>query len=689
MMKNMIYQRQGQLARWMVAAVCICIMAMAAISDVSAASRPRNRGLLLEVVSGVNGEKALTILQGPHVMIPEGTSPHPLLPPGPFTARISGIVRIPIRAEYHFSLASATPTQYILEGREILKTSEPGQTVKSPMEQLNKGYMEFSLSFEGDSLQGDSYVRLLWGDEETPLAPFPYRIVGFNISAEDKELLESHDQIVRGRQLFFENRCFRCHDASDGVNHTSAEWNLDAPTFNGIGSRRSPGWFAAWLNDPEAIRPNARMPRLFHGDASEAHVNDVAAYLSSLTDEYSQPKVLSGSEESGKKLFESLHCASCHIAPGQPFTYDPEKPMIDLNHVAQKFPAGALQQFLRNPAEHYASTRMPDFRLTPDESADLAAWLRSAANRDAFPDIKVSPESIGKGRLLVSKAGCLACHSGPGDKSESPAAASLTALSDSNPGNGCLSTDHADSDLAVRYRLNDADREALTAFLKHGTKSAGYHAPYEAVDRQIETLQCARCHGEHEGFPSLELMGGKLKPEWAGKFIAGHVDAPVRPWLESRMPNFKYYAGDLARGMAADYGFPVSGSVDVEIDAELAETGRKLVSATDGFACITCHAVNDTPATAVFEAPGTNLGLAGERLQNEFFTRWLLHPLKVDRSSKMPVYFDRGTSALTRYFEGNAHKQVESVWHYLLQGSSMAPPVFENKNPVPEEETFD
>ena len=146
------------------------------------------------------------------------------------------------------------------------------------------------------------------------------------------------------------------------------------------------------------------------------------------------------------------------------------------------------------------------------------------------------------------------------------------------------------------------------------------------------------------------------------------------------MPGFEFYADDLASGMAVFNGFSPDGANKPIIEPDKAEIGKNLVSAAGGFACITCHSVGDTKATAVFEAPGINLAYSGERLQEEYFTRWLLHPLKVDRSSKMPVYFDKGKSPLEKYFNGDANKQVDAIWHYVLMGNDMPAPVAESKS---------
>ena len=111
------------------------------------------------------------------------------------------------------------------------------------------------------------------------------------------------------------------------------------------------------------------------------------------------PKVASstdaGQVESGRSLFEKLHCAACHNPPG-PAEADPQK--ISLASVREKFAAGgSLMVFMQKPNAHYAWIRMPDFKLNNDEAAQLAAYLLSAAAKpnevttpsDALP----SPQS--------------------------------------------------------------------------------------------------------------------------------------------------------------------------------------------------------------------------------------------------------------------------------------------------------
>ena len=93
------------------------------------------------------------------------------------------------------------------------------------------------------------------------------------------------------------------------------------------------------------------------------------------------------------------------------------------------------------------------------------------------------------------------------------------------------------------------------------------------------------------------------------------------------------------------------------------------------FACIQCHAVATLPPFAPFEAPAVNFALVRERLRKDYYHRWVHNPLKLDPNTKMPA-FERedGTTPVTAVYDGNARKQFEAIWHYLLAGREIKPP---------------
>ncbi|MDX1950608.1 MAG: hypothetical protein SFY81_00400, partial [Verrucomicrobiota bacterium] len=146
--------------------------------------------------------------------------------------------------------------------------------------------------------------------------------------------------------------------------------------------------------------------------------------------------------------------------------------------------------------------------------------------------------------------------------------------------------------------------------------------------------------------------------------------------IEAQMPAFPKYAAPMAKGLAKLHGYPASTPEEGAIDREAAKIGQKLVSADGGFSCVACHAVGDFGATQVFESAGINLAYSGERLLKPFYHRWLLNPIAIDPTSKMPVYFDeQGKSPLTDIYEGDGEKTREAIWQYLRMGKEMPAPV--------------
>jgi len=174
----------------------------------------------------------------------------------------------------------------------------------------------------------------------------------------------------------------------------------------------------------------------------------------------------------------------------------------------------------------------------------------------------------------------------------------------------------------------------------------------------------------------LEILGEKVRPEWSERFIAGQIPYKPRPWLDSRMPAFPTRAREIAQGLTALHGYPPVTPAEPSIDKEMAEVGRKLVSSAGGFSCTSCHALGESPATQVIEAAGINLAYTGERISKPFFHRWVMNPLAMDPTTKMPVYFDNeGHSQLTDIYDGDGQKQIEAMWQYIRMGSKMPAPL--------------
>jgi hypothetical protein len=140
------------------------------------------------------------------------------------------------------------------------------------------------------------------------------------------------------------------------------------------------------------------------------------------------------------------------------------------------------------------------------------------------------------------------------------------------------------------------------------------------------------------------------------------------------MPAFAARASRIARGLAREHGFAPHARPAPPPDPDLARAGRALVAARGGLDCGACHAIGPAPATKVFEGQGPNLKLVRERLRPRFFPRWMHAPARIEPGTKMPQFFADGESQLTEYFDGDAARQIEALWHYLLQGRGLQPP---------------
>jgi mono/diheme cytochrome c family protein len=599
-----------------------------------------------------------------------GQTASPFLPAGAFRAVWEGTLAPELAGEYQFQADVRGTLKLEVNGAEVLSAGQASQATSSTVK-LRNGDNRFRVTLSS-AAAAESYVRLGWREASKKVFD-PIPSDAFRHEPGKARTLAAHVQ--QGRDLFLELRCARCHLPPD-ARTAAPELGMDAPSFEAIGDRRRPQWMARWIENPSTSGKTARgaatMPKLLHGSQAQDEASAIAAYLSTLRGP-TPPAVPPSADRTklkarGAELFEKLHCVGCH-APLMVMLADDGR--INIGDAGRRFQPGALVAYLRAPEKHYAWSRMPNFRLTEDEAQALAVLLNSD-DRSVAPPV-ASQEIITRGRSLVSTKGCLSCHAAPAGLASSPSLfVDLQARPHAKGDAGCLADHGAPAD----YRLTAAEREALRAFIRapEGLPSLRRHVPAEFVARQTRQLRCGACHGQLEGFPVVEVVGQRLRPEWTEAFIAGRVPYRPRPethadgqvWLPARMPVFASRAPFLAGGLAAMHGLPPHTPVEPAVDAKLAKIGEALLSAHGGFSCVTCHAVGGSAATQVFETEGINLAYASERLLPEFARRWLLNPLKVDPHTKMPVYFDEdGKSPLASVLGGDASQQIEALWQYL------------------------
>jgi mono/diheme cytochrome c family protein len=681
------------------------------------------QGLTLTLSQGGKTDVRATRLIS--LYVPELTSPTPFLAPWPFTATWTGFLNQRLRNEVVFSVLGRGKVVVKIAGKTVLDADGDDFAGKpSAQVKLEKGNNPIEVTYTSPQ-KGDAWVRLLWASREWPAEPIQPAALSHDISA--KPLREAI-RLREGRELLANLRCVKCHEYPipklDANTWNMPELDTDAPNLQEVGARLKEQWMAAWIADPRAMRPDASMPRMIRAPQEAA---DLAAYLANLgkpapTD---QKEADDEAVTQGSQLFAALGCIGCHTKPDAD-EIDRERKRVPLKWVNAKFQPGALKQWLLDPQMHYQWARMPNFHLTDFEAERLVAYLTKNAKGELPPAEK---GDANRGQQLFVSLGCSNCHITPTLKTKSL----NDLLTQSDWSKGCLATDDAADGKAPDFGLSPDQRAALQAIAAAGLSSLHNDVAAEFAARSIRHLQCTACHARDEvedrwtqladevsdlmppdvniegdqnaeqakqdgprlfvpanlgklvggdvivisgdqSRPALTWTGEKLRPEWAAEFIEGKIPYKPRYWLRSRMPSFPRHTTFLATGLAMEHGMPPRTAEPPAPKEDLAQIGQKLVSRDGGFACVTCHAVNDNKAISPFEAPAPNLLHAKSRMTNDFYMRWMRKPMRFHPGTKMPEYSEGGKSTLKEILDGDADRQFDAIWHYILQGETMTPP---------------
>ena len=602
-----------------------------------------------------------------------------MLAPGPFGASFEGFINLKIRGDYTFTAHGAGACEVLVNGQSVLSSSGDDLSKQTSAKiRLKKGANPIVVRYAAPA-KGPAALRLYWAERTNPAEPIPPTLLTHDPS--DVEL-NRRVTLRTGRALFAQLHCAKCHTFESAM----PEAATDAPSLAGVGSRLRAGWMARWIENPRALRHDASMPRVFA--AGDPRGADVAAYLATLEADDASDEAFAASDAArGARLFTDLGCVACHsFEDGRRHS---------LAGAKQKFFAGSLVGYLRNPHAHYAWNPMPDFKLSDDESRQLGAYIWS---RSAAPLAGAQAGSAERGKQFFVSSGCANCHTVDTEKQER----ARTAI---NAVGGCLAAKDAARGKAPDFELTDSQRAALAELVEAGPASVAQDTPVDFAERQMRALNCVACHpldaqqdtwsglkdeiatiqstatrdelvGD-QSRPSLTWAGERLRGDWVAKFIAGQIEEKPRPWLAARMPSYGgARAKLLADGLALQHGIlPHADEPEPPIDEELATIGRRLVGKEKGFSCVTCHAVGAVPPISPFEAYGPNFAITAARMRHDFYTRWVRNPQRYEPGTRMPQYADMdGKTSFRDVFEGDAAKQFEAIWEYVWQGEKMEPP---------------
>ncbi len=474
-----------------------------------------------------------------------------------------------------------------------------------------------------------------------------------------------------GQVLLSELNCVACHEAEVEV---GAVRRKGAPDLTHLTARLRADRLPQLIANPHAAKPGTTMPDLFSGmsdmerlEAGEAIAHVLLSWSPNGAD--LQP-IDAKAAERGRDLFHSIGCVACHGPE------DDASDSVPLGALEDKYHLQGLTSFLEDPLAARPGARMPDLKLDHWEAVDIASHLLrkqspAAGNAAAF---KADKSLADKGYALLRKHRCLNCH-------QPDAAETRLPLKSDRLDRGCLS---GSSGAWPDYALSADQRNALKAALRPAASELNHR---EKVAIDMARLNCLACHkrdgsggpsetrdafftsrdpnlGEQGRIPpDLTHVGSKLKAPWLHKVIAQGGSA--RPYLKTRMPKFgEAVGGALAAAIKRSDRTPPVAITRSKDPREGQKHGLELAG-TRGLSCVACHPFRGQSSSAI---QATDLGLMYERLEEQWFHRYMANPQAISPLTIMPSFWPGGKSPLPKILGGDPSLQRDALWQYLARG---------------------
>ncbi len=497
--------------------------------------------------------------------------------------------------------------------------------------------------------------------------------------------LDSEERLAEGGLLLLnELNCVACHAPPKAW----ADQLSGSPGSNleGVGDRYRHLDLELMIRSPRLLKRDTLMPSLFSGpDRDLVEIEDLKHYLASLKRPDPYPKRPEGDIDRGRTFYHQVGCVSCH-APEADYRPPHLSPETELDHtglphvpmnLADVYSEEALVEFLLDPNHHRPSMRMPEFDLSAQEAADLAAYLKagpgltiSSGLSQALVAMRVfepDPVRAKRGEAVFAKKRCYSCHEMEGAFAESrPVSAPLANLAERAAARfpeglteeanfGCLSARALEGGVPY-YGLDAVQVRAILAALQKlhpdAPKRTAHQTSEARLDWEWQRLNCYACHevdGKggveygrdifftsknpdsltfgRNGFlpPNIAPYEKQLTVEWIRSKL-GHGAPPMkaRPYLRARMPQYHPHA--TAEMVAVwEKILPKSGARPSAFGQK--EIKQFLKSPQDwisaqGADCATCHgATDETPPAAV------RLDAAPHRLRVDFLEAFLNDPV--------------------------------------------------------------
>ena len=480
---------------------------------------------------------------------------------------------------------------------------------------------------------------------------------------------------VAGELIVSELGCAACHGGEVDFKK--------GPDLSQVGARVQASYLRDYIARPHLKKPGTTMPDLLAGYSEEEKDEVAGALVDFLLGEQKEPLVLQKIDEEaavrGEALFQEVGCAACHDSQEQGLANS--APLIALS---EKYSVLSLTSFLEDPLKVRPDGRMPNMWLTHWEAEDLANYLLKGQKQPAADKEPEKPlNRAEEGRKFFSDLGCAQCHE--------PAAARI----DFAKSFDTLSLEQNCS--KAHYSLSDKQQKLLGSFSQKKEEPKLEHS----IALKMAQHNCYACHSrdglggvspERDAFftttnlnlgeqaripPHLTGVGAKLKPAALRRVLLSK--GSVRPYMNTRMPRFgSANVEELVAWLGqADKQEPLA-ITHIEDRGLASKTGHELVG-VKGLGCNSCHTFFAEKSTSL---NGLDLTVMWERLEEDWFHRYLLNPQEFNGDTIMPSFWPNGKSVRPEILDGDAEKQIDAIWQYLSKGQEARRPAGVRREPI-------
>ena len=422
----------------------------------------------------------------------------------------------------------------------------------------------------------------------------------------------------------------------------------NGPTLKNIVHKANKEWIKKWIDNPSAMIPNARMPRLM---LSSDDIDAVIAYLESIADS-SFPKqewdagLLKAEDDmtddeydkmdtlvsGGKAIWGRARCNICHPVKGKGGAVGVGP---DLGAVAEKINRDWLYQWIKEPRGYFHETQMSRYRFKEDELRKLVEYLMQ--DWDFKPDEDEDEEDDNGEEETVAVEEIVADETSEAVEDEGSLIVHEGTLAERGKKiiefNRCF----------VCHEI-----EGVSELLPVKSQKGEGEITNE-FEKLLNDVRCMTCHniqGHGGSFaPELTHEGSKLKGEW----IKGFIETPdiIRPLLK-QMPKFNLTSEEAQTGADFVEENFVSDEIDLDSFANVEPSNNEInlgKEIYDAKGCKTCHTIKEGGIV------GPNLKRVGDRIENGFIFFHLKDPHHETPDAVEPNYnlTDEEATALTHY----------------------------------------